>query len=94
MVKYNPLRIDMTSHFNETEKRTVYTYMYIICAAEVMSSKGTTLLSGEEVQWILILPYAIFFLGEGGGLQEKNITSIIFECVVLQKKNVKKKVFR
>ena len=24
MVKYNPLRIDMTSHFNETEKRTVY----------------------------------------------------------------------
>ena len=25
MVKYNPLRIDMTSHFNETEKRTVYT---------------------------------------------------------------------
>ena len=25
VVKYNPLRIDMTSHFNETEKRTVYT---------------------------------------------------------------------
>ena len=24
VVKYNPLRIDMTSHFNETEKRTVY----------------------------------------------------------------------
>ena len=24
MVKYNLLRIDMTSHFNETEKRTVY----------------------------------------------------------------------
>ena len=52
--------------------------MYIICTAEVMSSKGKTLLSGEEFQWILILPYAIFFLGGGGA--RKNTTSIVFEC--------------
>ena len=51
--------------------------MYIICTAEVMSSKGKTLLSGEEFQWILILPYAIFFLGGGA---RKNTTSIVFEC--------------
>ena len=46
--------------------------MYIICTAEVMSSKGKTLLSGEEFQWILILPYAIFFLG-GGGKKKYNL---------------------
>ena len=54
--------------------------MYIICTAEVMSSKGRTLLSGEEVQGILILPYAIFFLGRGWLGQDKNTTSIVFEC--------------
>ena len=29
VVKYNPLRINMTSHFNETEKRTVYRHIII-----------------------------------------------------------------
>ena len=38
-----------------------------------MSSKGKTLLSGEEFQWILILPYAIFFLGGGGGKKKYNL---------------------
>ena len=43
MVKCNLLRINMTSHFNETEKRTVYNNMsYIILETKINFQNAVT----------------------------------------------------
>ena len=50
--------------------------MYIICTAEVMSSKGKT---WRRVS-VDFNPTLCYFFSWGGGGARKNTTSIVFEC--------------